>query len=338
MARGKGARHLYQRGSVWYGCVTVAGTKHRRSLQTADRREAERRLTSWLASLSPYHGSIEHTWEQAVLLWWDAHVSQWKPKTEDGYRKILAILDRHFAGTAWASITKERLLTFMAERRAEGASVATINRNLAVISAIANTVRELDSWPDENPVARLPRRQRKEKRAPFVRPTPECIERIFAHMHGTFGDLCRFALLTGLRRDEIAQLERRHCVGGEVQLFDQKNRQAAVVPLSDAAKAIVASQPAGQRYLFQTRDGGPYQRVSEMWREVVKRAAAKASADSVPFTPLRFHDLRHEYAIRFLRDGGSLYQLQKLLRHSTIGQTEWYLTYLTPEQAEQARR
>ncbi|MCE2842026.1 MAG: tyrosine-type recombinase/integrase [Novosphingobium sp.] len=338
MARSKRARNLYQRGSVWYGCVTVDGTKHRRSLQTADPREAERRLIQWRASLSPYHGTIEHTWEQAVLLWWDAHVSQWKPKTATGYQKILVLLDRHFAGTAWASITKDRLLTYMSTRRAEGASVATINRNLAVISAIANTVRELEGWPDANPVSQLPRRPRREKRAPFVRPTPECIERIFAHMHGTFGELCRFALLTGLRKDEIAQLERRHCVGGEVQLFDQKNRGAAVVPLCDEARAIVARQPQAQRFLFETRNRGPFLRVTEMWREVVARAGARAAKEQVPFTPLRFHDLRHEFAIRYLKAGGSLYQLQKLLRHSTIGQTEWYLSYLTPDQAEQAKR
>jgi integrase/recombinase XerD len=53
---------------------------------------------------------------------------------------------------------------------------------------------------------------------------------------------------------------------------------------------------------------------------------------------MTFHALRHEFAIRFLKSGGSLYRLQKILRHSTIGQTEWYLSYLTPDQAEAAKR
>lgn len=337
MARGARTRNLYRRGSIWYGCVTVAGTKHRRSLQTTDRKEAERRLSRWRASLSPYHGSIEHTWEEAVLLWWDAHAGQWKPKTEAGYKKVLSLLDPYFAGLAWASIDKARLQTFVTARRAAGASVATVNRNLAVISAIANTVRELEGWPDTNPVAQLPRKTRREKRAPFIRPSEDCIEAIFAHMRGTFGDLCRFALLTGLRRDEIALLEQRHCQDGEIQLYDQKNRRASVIPVTEEARAIIDRQPPG-RYLFTTRDGGPYRRVTEMWREVVRRAATKAAREGRPFTPMRFHDLRHEYAIRFLKAGGSLYQLQKLLRHSTIGQTEWYLAYLTPDQAEAARR
>lgn len=337
MARDAGARNLYARGGIWYGCVTVAGRKHRKSLQTTDRAEAERRLIRWRASLSPYHGSIEHTWEEAVLTWWDAHAGQWKPKTEAGYKKVLSLLDPHFSGLAWASIDKARLQEFIKARRAEGASVATVNRNLSVISSIANTVREHDGWGDVNPVEQLARKSRREKRVPFVRPTEECVEAVFAHMHSTFGDLCRFALLTGMRLDEIVQLEQRHAVGGEAQIFDQKNRLAGVIPLTDEARAIVERQPAG-RYVFTTRNGGPYKRVSEMWREVMNRAEEKARREQRPFTRFRFHDLRHEYAIRYLKAGGSIYKLQKLLRHSTIGQTEWYLSYLTPDQVEQAKR
>jgi integrase/recombinase XerD len=74
-------------------------------------------------------------------------------------------------------------------------------------------------------------------------------------------------------------------------------------------------------------------RVTEMWREVVKRAQIRAQREGRKLTPMRFHDLRHEYAIRYLEKGGSLYTLQKLLGHGSIRQTEGYLSYLTPEQA-----
>lgn len=275
------------------------------------------------------------------MLWWDAHRGAWKPKTEDGYRKVLAVLDPHFGNLTWQAIDKPRLQQFVAERRKQGASIATINRNLSVVSAIANTVRHLDGWPDTNPVNSLPRRQRREKRLPFIRPTADCIERVFAHMHGTFGDLCRFALLTGMRRDEIVFLERRHCLDGEVQIVDQKNpRAASVIPIGAEAQAIISRQPRhpSSPYLFVTRNGTHYKRVTEMWREVVARTQKLTQKEGVPFTPFRFHDLRHEFAIRYLKAGGSLYALQKILRHSTIGQTEWYLSFLTPDQAEQAQQ
>lgn len=331
--------NLYQRGAVYYGHVTVNGRKFRKSLQTTDRGEAERRLTRWLAQLSPYHGNTQHTFAEAVVIWWGAHAGQWKPKTEEGYRKILAVLDKHFGELFWHQIDKARLLGFMADRRAEGASAATINRNLSVISGIANVVREFDDWPDLNPVEHLPRRQRKEKRMPFIRPSEACIERVFARMHGTFGDLARFALLTGMRKDEVAYLQRHHCRDGEVQISDQKNmRGISVIPICDEAQAIIDRQPpTNSPYVFVTNRGGPYKRVTEMWREVMLRTQKMTQTEGVAFTPFRFHDLRHEFAIRYLKSGGSLYALQKILRHSTIGQTEWYLTFLTPDQAAKSK-
>lgn len=274
------------------------------------------------------------------MIWWEAHAGQWKPKTEDGYRKILAVLDRHFGHLHWHQVDKARLLGFMADRRAEGASTATINRNLSVLSGIANIVRELDDWPDVNPVTQLPRRQRIEKRLPFIRPSEGCIERVFARMNGTFGDLARFALLTGMRRDEIVYLQRHHCWGNEIQISDQKNaRGISVIPICEQAQAIIARQPAtASPYVFNTNRGTPYKRVTEMWREVVARAQKLAQQEGAPFTPFRFHDLRHEFAIRYLKSGGSLYALQKILRHSTIGQTEWYLNFLTPDQAAKSKQ
>tara|TARA_B100000315_G_scaffold221151_1_gene224348 strand:- start:109 stop:456 length:348 start_codon:yes stop_codon:yes gene_type:complete len=44
---------------------------------------------------------------------------------------------------------------------------------------------------------------------------------------------------------------------------------------------------------------------------------------------IRFHDLRHTFASNFLMGGGNIYDLQKILGHSTIQVTERYL-HLVP--------
>jgi integrase len=44
---------------------------------------------------------------------------------------------------------------------------------------------------------------------------------------------------------------------------------------------------------------------------------------------IRFHDLRHTFASNFLMGGGNIYDLQKILGHSTIQMTERYL-HLVP--------
>ena len=138
-----------------------------------------------------------------------------------------------------------------------------------------------------------------------------------------------------------SHLERRHCVDGEVRLVDQKNRRArSVITICAEAQAIVDRQPIHPMspYVFNTSFGDRYKTISGMFAAIVNRTEASARRAGIPFTRFRFHDLRHEFAIRYLNAGGSLYRVQKLLRHSTIGQTEWYLSYLTPEQADIVRR
>ncbi len=328
-------RRLYERGGIFYARVTVEGREYRRSLKTGDRAEAERRLATWLEGVSPYKGTTRHTFKEAAALWIGA--GQWKAKTLRGYVKLLTILDQHFGDRYWDQVDKAALQAFAEKRKAAGSGVATINRYLSIVSGIADHVRELPGWPDLNPVRLLPKKPRKEKRHPYIRPPAEDVEAYFARMKGTFGDLCRFALLTGARLDEVAGLKAADARNGKAQLWDTKHH-FRVISLSPEAQAIVARQPAHKSgYLFVTRNGDRYKRVTEMWREVVGRAQKAAQKDGRGLTRMRFHDLRHEFAIRYLEAGGNIYALQQLLGHSTLAQTEWYLRYLTPEQSASAK-
>lgn len=327
---------LYQRGGIFYARVTVNGHEQRESLKTRDRAEAERRLEQWLKGRSPYHGTIRHTFREAAALWLDA--GEWKPKTLKGYAKLLTVLDAYFGEHFWDQVDKSALQGFIETRRAAGSGTATINRYLTIVSGIADHVKELEGWPEINPVDLLPKKPRREKRRSYVRPPVEDIEAYFARMHGTFGDLCRLALLTGARMDELATLKAVDARGGKMQLWMTKHR-FRVVPLTGEALEIVNRQPEHRcGYLFVTRNGGPYKRVTEMWREIRHRAQKMAQREGRRLLHMRFHDLRHEYAIRYLENGGSIYTLQQLLGHSTIGQTEEYLAYLTPENAEAVKK
>ena len=49
----------------------------------------------------------------------------------------------------------------------------------------------------------------------------------------------------------------------------------------------------------------------------------------------RFHDLRHTFASHFVMNGGSLYDLQKLLGHARFEETQRY-AHLTPEHLAKA--
>jgi integrase/recombinase XerD len=335
--RGDGAKpsNLYKRNGIYYARVTVGGVPKRESLKTGDRREAERRLKRWLADRSPYHGTVRHDFAEAAALWVKA--GAWKPKTTAGYMKLLqGVILPHFADLFWDQVDKAEIQRFIAARQAQGATNATINRALTVVSGIADHVRELPGWPEINPVRLVSAKSRKPKKWTYVRPPESDVEAYFARMKGTFGDLCRFALLTGARRDEAALLQRDHVRGGNATFYDTKSGIPRTIELVAEARAITARQPVTRSpHLFNSRNATPYKRVTEMWREVVLRAQKMAQRDGCKLTPMRFHDLRHEYAIRYLEKGGSLYTLQQLLGHGSIKQTERYLDYFTP--AEKAR-
>jgi integrase/recombinase XerD len=269
-------------------------------------------------------------------LWLEA--GEWKPKTAAGYAKLLRTLlkPEHLGDLYWDQVDKAELQRLANRLREGGAGTATVNRYLTVVSGIANHVRELEGWPEINPVTLLPKKPRKERRQRYVRPPASDIDAYFARMKGTFGDLCMVALECGARKDELAFLHRDHASNGRATFNDTKSGVPRTINWTPVARAIVDRQPVHPKspYVFNTRNGGPYLRITEMWREVVLRAQKMAQREGRKLTRMRFHDLRHEYAIRYLENGGSLYTLQKLLGHSSIRQTEWYLAYLTPEQAE----
>lgn len=185
-------------------------------------------------------------------------------------------------------------------------------------------------------MALLPKKPRREKRQRYIRPPAADIEAYFERMKGTFGDMCRLILLCGARKDEIVMLHRQSAIGSKGMFHDTKSGIPRAVPWTPEAQAIVDRQPVvlNSPFLFNSKNGTPYKRATEMWREVVIRAQRMAQKKGRSLTPMRLHDLRHEYAIRYLESGGSIYTLQKLLGHGSIRQTEWYLAYLTPDQQE----
>lgn len=61
----------------------------------------------------------------------------------------------------------------------------------------------------------------------------------------------------------------------------------------------------------------------------------KAAGEEVTFS---LHHLRHRFAVRYLKNGGSIYDLQGILGHGSVKTTEIYLDFLDPETRQRAMR
>ena len=78
----------------------------------------------------------------------------------------------------------------------------------------------------------------------------------------------------------------------------------------------------------------PYGNFASAFGAVMRRVVAAEKKAKLPFRRFRVHDLRHGFAIRWLRNGGGIYELSKHLGHTSVRTTEIYLSFLiTHEQA-----
>ena len=135
--------------------------------------------------------------------------------------------------------------------------------------------------------------------------------------------------MTGRRKSEICGLTWRDIdLEGRRVWFTVKGGQRQHTPLSGALVALVTALPRSnvireRPYVFTTlhEDGERY-RINatggytwKAWREAVEAAEIE---------DFRFHDLRHTFASRMLRQTGNLKLVSRLLGHSDVQITARY--------------
>ncbi|EHL97187.1 site-specific recombinase, phage integrase family [Acetobacteraceae bacterium AT-5844] len=98
------------------------------------------------------------------------------------------------------------------------------------------------------------------------------------------------------------------------------------------ATPILMETPAEGR-LFR-----PYLNFSSNVAQVMRRIEAEERLEGRAFRRFRVHDLRHRFAVRWLKAGGTIYRLSAHLGHTSVKTTEIYLDHLTDEESEVAQK
>jgi integrase/recombinase XerD len=83
--------------------------------------------------------------------------------------------------------------------------------------------------------------------------------------------------------------------------------------------------------LFVSQAGDYHRSVATSFYRLLRQQADKG------VTPFRFHDLRHAFAVDYLKAGGSIYDLQQHLGHTSVATTEIYLQFLSGSQKHAAK-
>lgn len=145
------------------------------------------------------------------------------------------------------------------------------------------------------------------------------------------------ALNTGCRKGELAALKWHQIIFDEnlIEISatrdqhgrrDQtKNGKNRFIPMNEVTRMtlLALSKRRVSDYVFTHTDKTPL-RVNHLYR-YFKQAQKRAGI----MKRLTFHMLRHTFASQFMMSGGNIYELQKVLGHSSIDMTQIY-AHLSP--------
>lgn len=327
--------NLYRRGKTYWGRVQVAGTEYRGSLHTRNRTEALKRLEIWREEVgrSKFYGAQRLTWEAAVLNYIEGDMTAVAESTAKRYKVSFRQVKPHLQQYHLDQIGARQISELIKARRQDGATNATINRDLTAVSRVMAAGLG-EGANQHNPAKDYDRSLNRERRDPIELPTwAEVAEAITKAPTALWGRIMDYASKSGMRETEILTLEKKRVdlPRKAVTLYRTKGKRLRVVPLAgplleDAAAILEAAMERGQELVF----GRPG---DTSLKNFASRYAAWRAKNGVAF---RFHDLRHLFAVTYLQRGGNIYDLQRILGHGSIKTTEGYLDYLTPEERRKA--
>lgn len=243
-----------------------------------------------------------------------------------GYTEYESIVRLHlipaFGELPLPEVTTERIQTFVADKMAAGLAARSAINATIVLKRILGTAVDYGMLP-ENPVEKVarPRVERTEMR--FLNP-PQLRELIQA-TQPSWRLLIALPALCGLRKGELLALtwddidldamtiSITKSMRGGILSTPKTISSFAAVPLASSLAPLVGQrrrQAAGNRLVFCKADGSPLSDATP--NRVLDRALAAAYLPG-----MRFHDLRHSWAVAHLRAGTDIKTLAALGRWSS---------------------
>lgn len=311
---------LVKRGRYWHIHFTVNGERVRQSAKTSDRRQAEE-LEATLKAQA-WRGSVmreaQETWDSAVESWLRSTSHRDRSGVEDKIRWLSQFL----SGRQLTGIDKSALHSLKDAKLKEGVKPATVNRHMAVVSAVlrhAHTRGWVDAIPPiprlKEPAGRLRWLSKAEARLLLetLREMPRC---------GHVADMAGLSLATGLRESNVTGLRWDQVYPGHLLIPQTKSGRALRVPLNMAAEGVLERwRGISEDWVFIYRG----KRVRKAGSDGFKAAVRKCGWDDVTW-----HTLRHTWASWHAQAGTPLPVLQQLGGWSTYQMVLRY-SHLAPD-------
>jgi integrase len=314
--------------SYWYADFTDAGGRRvKRSTRTVDHKEAEALLAKW--KLEAYRQAMwdeppQRLYDELMLLYLQGPSKDKRAHDRDLY--AAKQLTPFFQGRLLNDLGPADIQAYIDQRRAQGVSNGTVNKELNLLSAALSYARRRLQWDVPNPVEGMRLREPEGRIRWIDRQAAQRLIKEAASVRGYLPDLIQLGLNTGMRKGEMLGLtwERVDLDRQMVYLTDkdQKNGKHGSIPLNAGAVAAIQRRLQHREqfcpdspWVFSNRQG---ERVANVRKGFVS-ACQKAGVED-----FHVHDLRHTCAAWLVQDGVDIRVVCELLRHSSIQVTMRY--------------
>ena len=294
----------------------------RESTHTSDRKEAEEYAIKRLAKIieqAEYRTNPnklkEYTLDQAFGLYWE-EIGRDHANYKDTFSKLTNLT--HYFNTAGliSQLTTDDISSFVSAKREEKRTTATINRYLALLSAVFNLCKKRKvNIPDVNV-------------REFMKPEPsenikyfdnwETINKIVENSAEHLKPIILFALYSGLRKSNILNLKWEDIHGSTyfIKVKDKSFKGGRLVAktIYPPMQEVLDTLPRCNDYVF-TYKGERIKSIKKAWKRAIERAG-------VPYQS--FHTLRHTHATWAIAKTHDIKFVQKQLNHTSSKTTEKY--------------
>jgi integrase len=210
-------------------------------------------------------------------------------------------------------------------RRMQTVSPASVNVDLAALKAMFTVLMQWE-WLVKNPFLNVKLVRIPETETQFL--TEEMIRTVLASMTNEhLKQVVTFAYYTGCRLNEILHIKwgdidwaNARIIVRNTASFTTKSRKNRTLPLHpDLGKLLQGISRYGVgEYVFCNKAG-------EMLRsDTISHQFKRALRQNKMSEALHFHSLRHSFASILVQKGTPIYQVSKLLGHSSVKVTERY--------------
>ena len=238
-------------------------------------------------------------------------------KTIEFYQHAWVAFQKHGGG-----LSKDGLKTFVISLREKGLKTATINCYIRGMNSFLSWLHENEHIQEQLRIKLL-----KEERTVIKTFTDQQIRAMVNHRPETVRDKRLHALIcllvdTGIRIAEALTLHKNDVDMHNLLIKVMgKGKKERIVPMSLECRKVLCQHMKTHPFdlVFCTRDGGRL-----LYRNCLRDFKALAKRLGITGVRVSFHTLRHGFALNYVRQGGSLFHLQKALGHTTLQMTRRY--------------